>query len=365
MLEKEKIIKGLKSDNEYLYNYIFEYVSMYRLYDDKEINKELIECINKNYNDLPIYMLKYNTLNKEIIEALIKLHESINNDKIKSSIEIVLLHNYNLLKEMDYNYNSLFVDREDRLNNLIYRRIKHFEKKDEDFINELYDDLYVKYLSDNYTNVDKAFTNALNIVSTLDEKRHENAVILYNQYMENILEDIKDLEQDCINFFLLPLLMYKDDSYVKEMLDLYITIIKEYQIVDLMDEFFYYFSNVEDEEFYTYFIEKYNENKYMYELLDLASYIKSEKIDEVLINSYKNSKNQEEKNEILNVLAGRFNKECLSYAKDYIRNIECDLYSINSFEPIVCLLLLEEPDEEITKEAIKKIEDHNRNLVHI
>ena len=98
MLNKNQIIKELKNEKFIVREAIYEYVCRLHLYDDKDISEAFIEFIENNYKQKIDYSgLIYSKLNKEIIEALIKIHGKEDDIYIKSRIESVLINHYSII----------------------------------------------------------------------------------------------------------------------------------------------------------------------------------------------------------------------------------------------------------------------------
>ena len=135
MLDKNEVIKGLINEEFIVRNAVYEYVCNLHLYDDTEVNKSFIKFIKNNYNSINFAGLKYSKLNKDIIQCLINISLKEEKEFVKENISSILVKHYNLIKDMDYNFEEVIKGEE---NVLMYKKIKHFAKKSASQLIELY-----------------------------------------------------------------------------------------------------------------------------------------------------------------------------------------------------------------------------------
>lgn len=171
MLNKNEVIKELTNEEFVVRNAVYEYVCNFHLYDDEKINETFIKFIEKNYNEINFAGLKYSKLNKDIIECLIKISIKEESEFIKESISSVLVKHYNLIKDMNYNFEEIINDEE---NLLMYKKIKHFSKKDPIQLIELYkNNINEYYFSDNETYITEILRMAIGTALVQTEEGYE------------------------------------------------------------------------------------------------------------------------------------------------------------------------------------------------
>ena len=142
MISKELILKGLNSDEDLLKKAMFKYVSKYSLYntyeDVESVFKSYIEENIENTSDFVVLtFLKYSKLNEEIVNFLIEIYKKANDNKVKEKLEEVFFYHLNILKNLNYEPNEIFKDRD---YSLIYKKYLHFINKDKRQLFEMYKD---------------------------------------------------------------------------------------------------------------------------------------------------------------------------------------------------------------------------------
>ncbi|MBR1884625.1 MAG: hypothetical protein IJ809_06885 [Clostridia bacterium] len=142
MISKELILKGLNSDEDLLKKAMFKYVSKYSLYNTYEevesVFKSYIEENIENTSDFVVLtFLKYSKLNEEIVNFFIEIYKKANDNKVKEKLEEVFFYHLNILKNLNYEPNEIFKDRD---YSLIYKKYLHFINKDKRQLFEMYKD---------------------------------------------------------------------------------------------------------------------------------------------------------------------------------------------------------------------------------
>ena len=357
MLSKNEIIKEIANEEFIVRNAVYEYVCNLHLYDDKEINDAFIKYIQNNYYDINFVGLKYSKLNKEIIECLIKISLEEKSEFIKESISSVLVKHYNLIKNMNYNFEEIINDEE---NLLIYKKIKHFSKKEPSQLIELYkNNIEQYYFLDNETYTTEILRNAMSTALVQTEEGFEKLM----EYIEELGEDYTD--EDLTNIILehmpylvYPLCEYADSSYYIMILDLYFI---NMDFIGYAEECNYYFSNICNTEFINSYIKElrsFNKNDLEDYYYDIAEYLNLDIIDKFLFEELTRNKNIIIKENIIRILARRFNKDVIPYALEFIKNNELDDEE-GLKEAVAPLLILEKYDDELSKNIIQEVKNYN------
>ena len=356
MLNKNEVIKELTNEEFIVRNAIYEYVCKLHLYDDKQINEALIKFINDNYNEINFAGLKYSKLNKEIIECLIKISLKEQNEFIKESISSVLVKHYNLIKDMNYNFEEIIKD-EDNL--LMYKKIKHFSKKDPIQLIELYkNNINEYYFSDNDTYITEILRMAIGIALVQTEEGYERLMSYIEELIVPMDDVIKEFTFKHMPYLVYPLCQYSDPSYYILILDLYLL---NMDFIGYAEECNYYFSNICNEELINTYIKtltSYNKQDLEDYYYDISEYLNSNIIDEFLINELKRNKNKVIQENIIRILANKFNKNIIPYALEFIKDDEFD--DVEGLkEAIAPLLIIEEYDDEISKKVIQEVKNYD------
>ena len=153
MLNKNRIINELKNKEFIVRNAIYEYVCDLHLYDDGDINKAFIVFLQDNYHlEINYAGLIYSKLNKDIIECLIQIYFNEKDENIKEKIEYVLVNHYELIKDLNYNFEEIF---QEEYNLVLYKKIKHFINKKPDELLEL----YIKNIEQYYLKNEETYTS--------------------------------------------------------------------------------------------------------------------------------------------------------------------------------------------------------------
>ena len=177
MLNKNRIINELANKEFIVKNAIYEHICNLHLYDDKDINKALIAFLQDSYNlGINYASLIYSKLNKDIIECLIQIYFKEKDEDIKEKIEYVLINHYELIKDLDYNFDEFF---QDEYNLLLYKKIKHFINKKPDELLELYiNNIKQYYYKEEETYTSNILRKAMEIALTQSEYG-KNALISF------------------------------------------------------------------------------------------------------------------------------------------------------------------------------------------
>ena len=116
--------------------------------------------------------IKYSKINKEIIECPIKI--ALDDEFMIRKISDILIMHYNLIKDMDYNFEEIIEDKEYLL---LYKKIKHFSKKEPSRLIELYkNNINEYYFSDNEEYTTEILRNAMGIALIQTKEGYEKLI---------------------------------------------------------------------------------------------------------------------------------------------------------------------------------------------
>ena len=356
MLSKEIILKEITNEEVIVKEAIFEYICNLHLYDDEEINKALIKFLASNYMEINLAPLLYSKLNKEIIECLIKISLDTKSDYIKIKISDILINHYNLIKDMDYQFEKILQIDEDIL---LYKKITHFSKKDPTELIQLYkNNLKEYYFLDNDTHISEIMRKAIATALVQTDEGYNKLSEYINYLKEN--NDIEELVYNHMPYLIYPLCQCHDTKYKYLILNLYFNNLDD---IDYEDECNYYFSNIPNEELekfidiYIQYLKKVDKGGLEEYYYDLAEYLNSEKIDVFLLDELKRNRDKEIKANIIRILAKKFNKEIIPYALNIIKTDA--YYDVDIIkEALAPLLILEKNDEQLSKDIIQEIKNH-------
>ena len=352
MLSKSEIIKELKNKEFIVRNAVYEYVCRLHLYDDEDINKAFIEFIENNYNkDINYVGLIHSKLNKEIIESLIKLHEKEDKLYIKSKIEDVLIHHYSYIKDMNYNFEELFAD---DYSLLMYRKIKHFTKKEP---KELLD-RYLSNINDlidgeegDYTKEKLTTAMGTALIQTEEGARLLTAFVLAQlgdkEYHEDFIEQY-------MPYIIYPLCEYSDELYNRVVQDVYYLYM---DFIGYADDCNYYFSNICSDEFIDEYIDVLKRKDIEDYYYDICEYLNSEKIDLFLLEKLKSIKDKDIKENIIRILVSKFDTRVIPYAEKYLKNKSYDDEEELDFA-LAPLFIINNYDTDISKKVIKDVKGY-------
>ena len=363
MLSKNEIIKEIKNEDPIIRNAIYNYVSKKHLYEDKDINEAFIEFIKNNYKELDYMSLRYSKLNKEIIETLIEINLKEKEEYIKSSINNVLVNHYSIIKELDYDFEEMMKNNNsqntaDKENELLYKKIKHFTKKDPEQIL----DLYVKnveqyYLNNEETDNIRIMRKALGIALMQTVEGHLQLL----KYITSIMDWAVECQENYQEFigthmpYLMKLLCQcGEQGFTRLILQTYLSGIDSDED---RYEAYNYFSNISETKYADIFIDilnKFDKEEIEDWYYDIAEYLQFTKIEKFLLKELKNTKNREIKENIICILARNFNKEVIPYALDFYKkgDYETDVYIKEALYP---LLVLENKQDEISRKLIDEV----------
>ncbi len=117
----------------------------------------------------------------------------------------------------------------------------------------------------------------------------------------------------------------------------------------------YYFSNICNDEFINFYINKLKslkEEKLEDYYYDVAEYLNSDKIDKFLYDELKRIKNKQIKENIIRILAGRYEKNVIPCALEFVKKNK--YYDDGTRYALAALLILEKCDDEISKKIIQE-----------
>lgn len=355
MLDKNEVIKGLINEEFIVRNAIYEYVCNLHLYDDSEINEKFINFIKNNYGSINFVGLKYSKLNKDIIECLINISVKEKSKLIKEHISSVLITHYDLIKDMNYNFEEIINDEE---NLLIYKKIKHFSKKDPTQLIELYkNNINQYYFSDNETYITEVLRMAIGTALVQTKEGYEKLLSYIDELIENMDDGMEGFIFEHMPYLVYPLCTYSDASYYSMILDLYLYNI---DFVGYAEECNYYFSNIGNEEFVNHYIKElksFNKTDLEDYYYDISEYLNSDTIDNFLFEELKRNKNKVIKENIIRILAKKFDRNIIPYALELIKKDELDDEE-GLKEAIAPLLVLEKCDDNISKKIIQEVKDY-------
>ena len=349
MLNKDEIIIKLKNEEFIVRNAIYEYICNCHLYDDKQINEAFIEFLENDYDKMDFSCLKYSKLNKDIVECLINISLSLKEtSNIKRKISHILILHYNLIKYMDYNFEEILCDED----YVVYKKVKHFEKKEPSELIKLYkNNINVYYFSEDEEDVTEMLRTAMGIALVQTEDGYKEL----KAYIAKIIEE--EGEEELIDYhmpyLIHPLHRYSDFSDYKVLLTACFTGMGFYSYEY---ECYSYFSNICNEKFVNYYISevrKFNKKEIKDDYYAISEYLNSEKIDKFLFVELKRNKNEKIQRCIIRILLCRWNKDIIPSALEYLKkNILSDEYVIK--KAIAPLLVVEKYDD---KNSIKIIEE--------
>lgn len=363
MLNKNEIIKELKNEDFIIRNAIYEYVSKMHLYEDRDINKSFIEFIKNNYKEIDYTTLRYSKLNKEIIETLIEINLKESEEYIKTAINNVLVNHYDIIKDLDYDFEEMMKNNDsqntkDKQNELLYRKIKHFSNKAPKQLL----DLYIKnveqyYLNEEDTENTKIMRKAIGTALMRTEEGHIELL----SYLSPIVDEAVQSQENYNEFiethmpYLAKLFCQSErQEYSKLILELYLSDV--YSEED-RHEIYYYCSKISDSKYADMFIKKIKEfNKEEKEdwCYDIAEYLQFPEVDEFLLKELKDTNNSEIRENIICVLAQRFNKEVIPYGLEFFEEGEYDT-DVYIKKSLYSLLVLENKQDEISNRIIEDV----------
>ena len=356
MLERNIILKKLNNEEFIVRNAIFEYVCNLHLYNDEKICEAIIKFIEDNYYEISFAGLRVAKLNKKIIECLIKIYINEKNIYIKSSILEILLNHYNLVKNMDFNLKETI---EDEKSLMLYKKIEHFEKKDPSQLLQLYkNNIDEYYFSDKETEISKMMRNAIGTALIQTTEGYEKL----REYINKLIKEVgmEEFVFKDMPYLVYPLCQYANPKDMYLILNLYFN---NLEFIDYADECNYYFSNICNEELINLYIKcirkmkKINLEDYYY---DIAEYLNSDKIDEFLFEELKrNENNNSIKENIIRILAKRFNNKIIPYAIKYIKKDNLNTHFIK--KAIAPLLILEKYNDSFSKNIIQDAKKDERD----
>ncbi|MCI8412129.1 MAG: hypothetical protein HFJ40_06875 [Clostridia bacterium] len=355
MLNKNEVIKELSNEEFIVRNAVYEYVCNLHLYDDKQINEAFIKFIENNYNQINFAGLKYSKLNEDIIECLINISLKEESEFIRESISSVFIKHYNLIKDMKYNFEEIIDDEE---NLLMYKKIKHFSKKDPIQLIELYkNNINEYYFADNERYITEVLRMAMGTALIQTEEG-------YNRLMNYICELIEPMEEggeefifEHMPYLVYPLCQYSDLSHHLMVLDLYLL---NMDFIGYAEECNHYFSNICNEKFVNNYIKtlksfnKVDLEDYYY---DISEYLNSDEIDIFLFNELKRNKDKCIKENIIRILANKFDRNVIPYALEFLKKDKFDDEE-GLKEAIAPLLILAKCDDDISKKVIQEVKDY-------
>lgn len=360
MLSKSEIIEGMANEEIIVSNAVYEYVCNLHLYDDEQINDALINFVQNNYHRINFVGLVYSKLNKKIIECLIDISLKEDDEFIKGKISSVLVNHYNIIKDMDYNFEEII---KDEGNLLIYKKIKHFSKKEPSQLIELYkNNINEYYFSNNDTYTTEILRRAMGIALIQTKEGYRKLL----EYMDELLEpsdEDEDIDEDDFTFehmpyLVYPLCQYSNPSYYPLILALYFS---NMDFIGYAEECNYYFSNICNDEFinsYIFVLKSLSENDMEDYYYSISEYLNSDTIDEFLFEELERNTSIEVKENIIRILARKFNKKIIPQALEFIKDgefVEEEILKLS----VVPLLILENCNDELSKSIIEEVRNYD------
>lgn len=368
MLNKNRIINELTNKEFIVRNAIYEHVCDLHLYDDKDINKAFIVFLQDNYHlEINYAGLIYSKLNKDIIECLIQIHFNEKDENIKEKIEYVLVNHYELIKDLNYNFEEIF---QDKYSLILYKKIKHFiNKKPEELL-----ELYIKnieqyYLEDEETYASNILRRGMEIALTQTEQG-KTVFILYvlslmgvkelnSKALKDIITDnhLMEFRRMYLPYLIHPLCRIANDSYASIILLFYFT---DMDFLEYADECNHYFSNIYNKEFlenYMEILKEFEKRELPDYFYDIAEYLNSKEIDDFLLEKINTSKNKEVISNIIRILASKFDNRIIEIALDKIKNDDFYNEDEELYLALAPLLIIEQRNDEISKKIIKESKD--------
>lgn len=368
MLNKNRIINELTNKEFIVRNAIYEYVCDLHLYDDKDINKAFIVFLQDNYHlEINYAGLIYSKLNKDIIECLIQIHLNEKDENIKEKIEYVLVNHYELIKDLNYNFEEIF---QDKYSLILYKKIKHFINKKPEELLELYiKNIEQDYLEDEETYASNILRRGMEIALTQTEQG-KTVFILYvlslmgvkelnSKALKDIITDnhLMEFRRMYLPYLIHPLCRIANDSYASIILLFYFT---DMDFLEYADECNHYFSNIYNKEFlenYMEILKKFEKRELPDYFYDIAEYLNSKEIDDFLLEKINTSKNKEVISNIIRILASKFDNRIIEIALDKIKNDDFYNEDEELYLALAPLLIIEQRNDEISKKIIKESKD--------
>lgn len=365
MLNKNKIINELKNKEFIVRNAIYEHVCDLHLYDDEDINKAFIVFLQENYNlEINYAGLIYSKLNKDIIKSLIQIYFKENDENIKEKIEYVLVNHYELIKDLNYNFEKFF---QDEYNLVLYKKIKHFINKKPDDLLELYiKNVEQHYLEDEETYTSNILRRGMEIALTQTEQG-KIVFILYvlslmgvegldSKAMEDTITDnhLMEFRKMHLPYLIHPLCRIANNSYASIILLFYFT---DMDFLEYADECNHYFSNICNNEFvenYMEILKNFEKRELPDYFYDIAEYLNSKEIDDFLLEKINTSKNKEVILNIIRILANKFDNRIIEIALDKINNDDFYNEDEELCLALAPLLIIEKRNDEISKRIVKE-----------
>lgn len=368
MLNKNRIINELTNKEFIVRNAIYEHVCDLHLYDDKDINKAFIVFLQDNYHlEINYAGLIYSKLNKDIIECLIQIHLNEKDENIKEKIEYVLVNHYELIKDLNYNFEEIF---QDKYSLILYKKIKHFINKKPEELLELYiKNIEQDYLEDEETYASNILRRGMEIALTQTEQG-KTVFILYvlslmgvkelnSKALKDIITDnhLMEFRRMYLPYLIHPLCRIANDSYASIILLFYFT---DMDFLEYADECNHYFSNIYNKEFlenYMEILKKFEKRELPDYFYDIAEYLNSKEIDDFLLEKINTSKNKEVISNIIRILASKFDNRIIEIALDKIKNDDFYNEDEELYLALAPLLIIEQRNDEISKKIIKESKD--------
>ena len=384
MLDKKSIVKYIKSEDEIISNAMYAYVCKLHLYDYKSICNALIIFLKKNYNKINYSYLINSKLNKEIIECLINIYLNIEDDSYKQAISTVLVYHYNIIKDMDYNFDEIIKNKEVNgrevvYNELLYKKLKYFYTKDIEDLFRLFMKNVTKFYfnKEEYTIKEKIIFKAQEMALAQREEGKQIILKYVAQLLNNnhsYIENYNGLQINHMLYLNSLLCSTKEYMYEKLLLENYL---RNADLIDEREKCNYYFSEICDKDFINLYLGELNKvppKKIKPYFFDICGYLNSDEIDQYLLKRLSKEKVKDNIIEIIRILSLRFNKEVIPYIKANIDilDMENDMFIVRDIEPLLiinnCTNILpkktidyQNKDLELIKNTSDVIEDKSKN----
>lgn len=355
MLDKSKILEGVKHKEKIVREEIYSYVCRFHSYDDEDINKALIKFIEEEYNNINFVGLIYSKLNKEIIECLVKILSKEKNKFNRERIIRILLEHYELIKDMEYDFEKELVD----YDLLLYKKIKHFSNKSPK-------DLILQYerAINNLNNSDEE-TEDIYVLEILVQAidtvllQTKEGISEFEKYVDSeiaMCDNKKEFIYTYLPDYIRPLCKLANEKYSDYILELYFDSTDFLAHTEYCN---YYFSNISSDKFVDEYINKLKKinskakEDYYY---DVCEYLNSEKIDDFLFEELEECRDTVIKENIMRILCSKMCRKVIPLAMStVIQNKNDEKLEIKlSLAPFLALENYEDDKSKLIIEDVKK-----------
>ena len=372
MLDKNEIINGLKNRDYLVRNAIFENIVNLCLYDDKEIQDAFIEFLKDNFRKIDLDILIFSKLSKEIIQCLLEIFLNKDNSDVHEDIEYILMRHYKIIKDFDYNFEELFKDEEDVL---LYKKIKHFSKKDRKTLYDLYVKSVQKFIEQgDETNVDGILRIAIgNALLQFEDGENAFEAMTYKllEIRKNETGEYEDFFEDYMPWLMGIIQQTYNIEFYKLVMQFY------FFTGDFYYSCLHYLSSIQNEEVidnYLSRMKKFPKAIIKTYYFDMAQYFNSEEVDNFLLRQLKADWDNSIKENIIRILANKLDKRVIPFANSYVQNGNFEdeeslkislapLLILNKCDDITSKKIIQDAKELLVGE--EKIEELSRGFVKV